>query len=689
MSGALFDLPEAQRQDSLLVLESVPRKITAKFAAPVARVLLDMSQPHMDQLFDYEIPEKYADVPLGARVQVEVGSRKVDGFLIARTDSTFVGGKLRPLYRVYSNLAVFPATAYQLCQNIAQQQISSCAAVARLAVPRRHARVEKEFDPSPVSHQSWPQPEAGRWGAYPGGTEFLTQLTSASPRAVLQMLPGDQALEFIIPAVQATLAGDRAVLLVAPTPVLAQHYLHKLVAEFPGERVALFTSQQAHADRYQVFLKALFGQARIVVGTRAAAWAPLSNLGLAILFDDQHSAHLEPRAPYVHTRQVLREVCNISDAGFLALNYGPSVALAQFCATGWAQQISAPAELCHAEVPQIMSANDFRLEGLDVARMPSAMFSVVRAGLEAGSVLVLVPHSGYLNAVACRACRELACCPHCEGPLEIPGPGVSPRCTRCASQVQFVCPNCGTKQLWAVRIGSQRTAQEIGRAFPGVTIQLAGVGENRTAVTGNRIVVATPGVIPPAKTGYAAGVILDARYLLHSNRLETEGYFLRDLAHLAHQVRPRRENGKILVVGDANGELIKVAAHWNFAAWSAEQLQQRASLALPPTATWIELSGPQPDVTRLLGTIRTNALDTGSSLPTDVPIDALMSGGIHDLIPGMVVLGPQKTRDGITVYLRFPHSDRETNTALISSAVRENSIHRTASEVRVRANPQL
>ncbi|MDO5025728.1 MAG: hypothetical protein Q4E03_04340 [Trueperella sp.] len=689
MSGALFDLPDMQRQDSLLALEPVSQKITAKFANPVARVLLNMPQPHMDQLFDYEIPEKYADVPLGARVQVEVGARKVDGFLIERTDLTLVGHKLRPLHRVYSYLAVFPPATYQLCRNIARQQISSRAAVAALAVPRRHARVEKEFDPSPVVHPNWTVPEPSSWNDYPAGAEFLAELPAGSPRAAVQMLPGHNAVDLIIPAVQATLSGGRGVQIVAPTPVAAARYQQKLAVAFPGERIALFTSQQAHADRYLNFLKVLTGQARIVVGTRVAAWAPLPQLGLAILLDDQHSAHAEPRNPYVHTRQILREACDIADAAFLALNYGPTVALAEFAATGWLRQLSPAESKRRTEVAQIMSANDFRLEGLDVARMPSAMFAVVRAGLENGSVLILVPRSGYLTAVSCNACRELARCPYCEGQLEIPGPRALPKCTRCSSQVDFVCPNCGGKQLRAVRIGSQRTAQEIGRAFPGTVIQLAGVGESSAEITGRRIVVATPGVIPPAQTGYAAGVVLDARYLLHANRLESEGYFLRDLAHMAHQVRPRRQKGKILVVGDISNELITVAARWDFAAWSAAQLQQRASLALPPTATWVELLGPQRDIAHLLSTIRTHALDAGRVLTADIPLDALLSGGIHDLIPGMAVLGPRETRAGTVAYLRFPHADREANTALIAAAVRENSIHHSARAVRVRIDPQL
>ncbi|WP_394854572.1 primosomal protein N' family DNA-binding protein [Trueperella bernardiae] len=77
----LFGLPDFGHQEELLSLSPVARRVSG-VDRPVARVLLDMPQPHMDHLFDYEIPEKMAAVEEGARVVVNVGQRKVDGFVV-------------------------------------------------------------------------------------------------------------------------------------------------------------------------------------------------------------------------------------------------------------------------------------------------------------------------------------------------------------------------------------------------------------------------------------------------------------------------------------------------------------------------------------------------------------------------------------------------------------------------------
>ena len=112
-------------------------------------------------------------------------------------------------------------------------------------------------------------------------------------------------------------------------------------------------------------------------------------------------------------------------------------------------------------------------------------------------------------------------------------------------------------------------------------------------------------------------------------------------------------------------------------------------LSLPPSAVWVELSGAREDVRLMLAHVRTAALDAGMTVE-DVPLDALLSGGVHDLIPGMVVLGPQEAaKGGIAVYLRFDQSEREDRTALIERAAREYSVRHAGGAVRIVVDPQL
>src|SRR5690606_23213566 len=103
------------------------------------------------------------------------------------------------------------------------------------------------------------------------------------------------------------------------------------------------------------------------------------------------------------------------------------------------------------------------------------------AALEDGPVLIQVPRAGYVPMVACARCREAARCTACHGPLGLPGGpagapgGRVPQCRWCGALAgSWTCPECHGHELRAVRVGTERTAEELGRAFPGVVVRTSG-----------------------------------------------------------------------------------------------------------------------------------------------------------------------------------------------------------------------
>lgn len=691
----LFGLPDFGHQEELLSLSPVARRVGG-VDRPVARVLLDMPQPHMDHLFDYEIPEKMAAVEEGARVVVNVGQRKVDGFVVGRSEVTQVAS-LRPLARVVSPMRVLTPEVLELARAVAARQATPVADCLRLAIPQRHARAEREFFDDPPSFGAPKVLDDAPWSAYIGGPEFATEVRAGShPSAAVQMRARDRVhhlLPFLLSAVRE--AGE-SVLIVVPTPTIARQ-LAADVERLVGETPALMLSQDEHATRYRTFLAVLTGRARIVVGTRAAAWAPLEKLGMVVVVDDHHSALRERRSPYVHAREVLALRAKLSGASFVSFNFGPSPELAAMVQRGQVRWITPALSEHRGGVPQIMAAQDFRTEGIDLARMPSSVFAVTREGLTRGPVLFLVPEAGYVPVTACNRCRELATCPVCGGWLAISHPGAPLQCSRCSQVVrQFRCASCGGGQVRAARIGSQRTAQEVGRAFRGTPVHVAGVGQSAGLDGSARIVVSTPGVVPDVEGGYAAAVVLDSGYLLRSNRLDAEVHFLRTIAHAAAHTRARSEGGKMLVVGDVPTPLVGALHTWDMAGWAEGVLSERGPIALPPTSCWVEVRGDHAGLRDFLGLLRAvSAQAEGSpssgaprSGGADLPVDALLGGGAHDVVPGIAVLGPQVAGDGLVAYLRFPESERAEKTAAVYAAVREASARRVAG-VRVRVDPEL
>jgi primosomal protein N' (replication factor Y) len=186
---------------------------------------------------------------------------------------------------------------------------------------------------------------------------------------------------------------------------------------------------------------------------------------------------------------------------------------------GWAHPVTADRPVVRERTPRVRALTSVELarEGpAAAARLPGPAWRTVREHLADGPVLVQVPRAGYLPLVACARCRTAATCPVCHGPLALPGARQVPTCTWCGRLATgWRCAECGADGLRAVRVGSQRTAEELGRAFPGVSVRVSGAGASEGVLgevpSGPALVVATPGAEPVAVGGFAAALLLDAQ----------------------------------------------------------------------------------------------------------------------------------------------------------------------------------
>ena len=156
---------------------------------PIARVLPMLSVPHLDREFDYLVSaEQSDDAQPGVRVRVRFHGRLVDGFVLERRNDTDHSGKLGWLDRVVSAEPVLTAEIRRLVDAVAARYAGTRPDVLRLAVPARHARVEREPAPIPALPVPLvPAPvDPSGWEVYGRGGQFLAALTeSRAARAVL------------------------------------------------------------------------------------------------------------------------------------------------------------------------------------------------------------------------------------------------------------------------------------------------------------------------------------------------------------------------------------------------------------------------------------------------------------------------------------------------------------------------
>ncbi|MFG1701824.1 primosomal protein N' [Nonomuraea sp. M3C6] len=666
--------------DALLPLDAVRPPASSKDTKgapvpaperPVARVAVDSPLPHLDRPFDYLVPASmHETAEAGVRVRVRFAGKLVDGFLLERVSESDHEGRLTPLERVVSAERVLTPEIAGLARAVADRYAGTLTDVLRLAIPPRHAKAESEAPKPDKPAAAAEPPEPGgaseapatggsesAWDAYPTGSSFLDALRKGrAPRAVWSALPGGGGwARAMAEAVRATLDGGRGAVVVVPDGkdvALADGELERVLG--PGRHVAL-TADLGPAERYRRWLKVLRGQVRAVAGTRAAMFSPVAELGLVAIWDDGDDLHAERLAPYPHAREVLGLRALRTGAAMLIGGYARTAEATQLIAGRWARPIVAARTTIRSLAPRVRPAGEdaelAKDQAARQARLPSIAWRALRQGLESGPVLVQVPRRGYLPALACQHCRAPARCvlpptrtaglaPHlraqagghatttiplgaapgellCHGPLALRGGHAAPYCRWCGRiDADWRCPSCGSPRMRAVVTGARRTAEELGRAFPSVSVRTSGRdGVLATVPSTRALVVATPGAEPVADGGYAAAVLLDAWALLGRADLRAAEETVRRWMNAAALLRPAAE---LVVLGDAALPAVQALLRWDPVTHAERELGDRAELGFPPAVRMATLTGAASAVRQMLDEVR---LPPDAQVLGPVPVD--------------------------------------------------------------------
>jgi len=374
----------------------------------------------------------------------------------------------------------------------------------------------------------------------------------------------------------------------------------------PGRHVRL-TAGQGPQARYTAWLKVLRGHVRCVVGTRSAMFAPVHDLGLVAWWDDGDDVLVEPRAPYPQVREVLRARARLEGAALLAGGFTRTTSVQQWVESGEVRSVCADPAARRLAAPCVIVAG----EGTDVERdgaaahahLPSAAWRAAKGALEGGPVLIQVPRRGYLPSLSCQTCREPARCARCHGPLALNAVEGVPTCRWCGGVVAtFECGSCGGAALRSSVVGARRTAEELGRAFPGVPVHTSGAGDVLTSVSAKpSLVIATPGAEPLAENGYAATLLLDAWASMDRPTLDASEEALRRWLAAAALTRGASDGGVVVLCGAPTHTtlpLVEALVRWDPAWFVARELAERAELSLPPTVRMAQLVGPRVAVQR-------------------------------------------------------------------------------------------
>lgn len=440
---------------------------------------------------------------------------------------------------------------------------------------------------------------------YENGAEFIEDVAAgAATRAVMTVLPGHLEhtwADVLATALAAAATSGRGAIAVVPTAKNLDLLEAALAERLPADAFVRLSSDSTPHTRYHGFVKARLGRVPVVIGTRAAAYAPVANLGLVVCWDDGDSSLLEQRAPYCHARDVLLLRASAENTAALFAGFSMSSEAARLVRTRWASHVRAPRALVRDFSPRIFSTgSEFELARdplAAMARIPHLAFEHARRALARGPVLVQVARSGYIPSFSCERCRMPARCGECSGPLSVSSGSSVPSCSWCGHLAQqWRCSECGFTHWRYSAAGATRTAEELGRAFPNVPV-ISSAGDHVRASVGPEpaLVVATPGAEPVAFGGYAAALLLDADKMLRFDSLRAPEAALRRWLNAAALVRPAALEGTVVTTASPS-PVEQALVRWDPAWFARQELEERAQTGLPPAVRTAAVTGAEADV---------------------------------------------------------------------------------------------
>ena len=360
------------------------------------------------------------------------------------------------------------------------------------------------------------------------------------------------------------------------------HFKEHLVKEF-GSSLVLLDTRESREERYQSFVEANQKQRIIILANRSGAFTKMPEDSTVIVVNDNDPSHYEQRSPGWNTRDVT--LLRSNRTAMIFLNSYHSMEVNRLISIGWLERLV------------LANKSKCNYHSMDSS---TSFISVIKKGIKTGNVLVSVAEKGYAKVFLCSKCRNLAKC-DCGGKLKIAKQNASPSCYLCTKVVDhWRCEHCGNTSPFVIAKGIDRTAEEIGKAVPGIKVMIS----NKDQVASidpdqNQIVISTRGCEPFSL--YSAVVLLDCERVYNQATLRAE----EEAKHSWFDLLARVKDGGDFYISLANNHPAtqQVFRRQNF---NEDDLRQREESHLPPFYRTVTIKGDSHELSKFASNLRIN-----------------------------------------------------------------------------------
>ncbi len=384
-----------------------------------------------------------------------------------------------------------------------------------------------------------------------------------------------------------------------------------------GRPAVLWSSDQSDAERRSSWTAARRGGV-VVVGGRIAAWAPVPDLALVVVFDDPDESHKEERAPTWDARDVIAERARRQGAAVVSM--GPHFTL-EALAFGTLVEPGRDAERAGWPVVEVA---DRREEPPGLGLIAPALVEGLRAQVDAGRrVVCILNRKGRARLLACGQCRALVTCERCESTLRDDGEQLV--CSVCGTRRPRVCGVCGSIRLALLRPGVKRLVEELSALVPrSTTIELTGDALlDPSAIASAAVIVGTEAALHRAGRGVGLVAFLDLDEELAAPRFRAAEQTLWMMARAARLVGGRPGPGRLLLqTRMPDHPVVRAVLHANPSLAVEAERERRRISDMPPYSALAEISGS--------------------------PSEVAECAAVLAAVAGIVVLGPLAAARGLT-----------------------------------------
>lgn len=294
-----------------------------------------------------------------------------------------------------------------------------------------------------------------------GGTGLLYGVTGSGKTQVYLKL------------IDEAISRGKDVIVLVPEISLTPQMLYIFHSRY-GKKVAVMHSGLSIGERTDEYKRADRGEAKIIVGTRSAVFAPVHNLGLIVMDEEQEHTYKSERTPRYNARDVANFRCRYNNALFLMTSATPSVESYSAAVKGKYVLCEINERYGDSKLPEIVTV-DMKKEIAQGNKSPisKTLQSLIADNLDKHKqTILLINRRGYNTFIACNSCGHVITCPNCSISLTYHSYNNRLMCHYCgySKPLDNVCPECGKNSIRYSGYGTQRIEDELERLFPDASV---------------------------------------------------------------------------------------------------------------------------------------------------------------------------------------------------------------------------